>query len=268
MSKAAFDPIAQGYDVEFTHTLTGQYQRARVYDFMDILLKTNNIQHILELNCGTGEDALWLAQKGCNVLATDISAEMVNTAVKKANANHQGQQIQGKQIKIEDIGQLKQEAPFDLIFSNFGGLNCVSPEALEESVHSFNSLLRPGGHVVLVVMSRFCWWETLYFLAKGQWKKAWRRRSKTPVVAPLGNGITVDTWYYSPGNLIQLFKNHFEAKGFKPVGCFLPPSYLDPAFKTRPGILNGLNRIEALCPNNQFFSATSDHYMIHFNRKD
>ena len=31
-------------------------------------------QHILELACGTGEDALWLAQRGIQVTATDGSA--------------------------------------------------------------------------------------------------------------------------------------------------------------------------------------------------
>ena len=32
------------------------------------------------MNCGTGEDARWLASQGMQVLATDISAPMIEVA--------------------------------------------------------------------------------------------------------------------------------------------------------------------------------------------
>jgi len=54
-----FDTAAANYDTSFTHTAVGKLQRDRIYFFLE---KFNLIQpshSILEINCGTGEDAIW-----------------------------------------------------------------------------------------------------------------------------------------------------------------------------------------------------------------
>ena len=47
--------------------------------------------------------------------------------------------------------------PYDLVFSNLGGLNCA--EDLTALMHRLPDVLRPGGSAVLVVMPPFCPWE-------------------------------------------------------------------------------------------------------------
>ena len=89
-----FDAIAAGYDAEFSHTLLGKMLRERVRMVMQEqkwvqkpqkeASSSTIIPLALELNAGTGEDALWLAQQGWQVLATDISAEMLAQAEQKA----------------------------------------------------------------------------------------------------------------------------------------------------------------------------------------
>ena len=208
-------------------------QRTLVWTYLQQQLPHDRPARILELNCGTGADAIWLAQKGYEVLATDISAHMIETA--RAKTKELPVEIQNRltfeTIAAEDLNQLKVEKPFDLIFSNFGGLNCVSPNELRDLTPKLSKNLSSNGRLVFVLMSRFCWWETLYFLVKGNWTQAWRRQSKTPIEAPLAEGVTAQTWYYSPLGLSKLLKNNFSSEQQRPIGFFLPPSYLDNAFK-------------------------------------
>ena len=211
MQKAPFDTIASIYDDQFTHTRTGYLQRQLVYLHLDKILQKNKTVRILELNCGTGADAIWLAQKGYEVLATDISQDMVETAKAKAKKlpSDIQQRLSFKTIAAEEVDQLTENGPFDLIFSNFGGLNCVSPANLRELAPKLEKILSPNGRLVLVLMSRFCWWETLYFLAKRNWKQAWRRRSKTAVDAPLAEGVTCPNMVLWTTNIVAAFSIYF-----------------------------------------------------------
>ena len=58
-----FDREAASYDVDFTYTAVGKLQRKRVYHFLAKSLSEKPLQ-VLEINCGTGEDATWLASRG------------------------------------------------------------------------------------------------------------------------------------------------------------------------------------------------------------
>ena len=267
MNDPAFDPIARNYDSGFTHTLTGRYQRDQVYSLLHKLLTRELPEKILELNCGTGEDALWFARNGCSVLATDISENMIQVAREKAANNKLNDKINCRTCSIEEVSRLSRNGPFDLIFSNFGGLNCLPPHILQQAAKDMASLLHREGHLVLVVMSRFCWWETLYFLLKGRSKEAWRRKSEGPVIARLSEHANINTWYYSPSQLIRLFSECFSPKQIRPVGFFLPPSYLDPAFAKHSRALRVLNRLESWCPNGTLFSSGADHFIVHLRKR-
>ena len=77
---SAFDPVARTYDTSFTQSVTGSLQRNRVWKYLDTLSMEGSQNKVLELNCGTGEDAVWLCKKGFIVTATDLSAEMLAIA--------------------------------------------------------------------------------------------------------------------------------------------------------------------------------------------
>jgi ubiquinone/menaquinone biosynthesis C-methylase UbiE len=57
----AFDALAGEYDKMFTTSLIGRAQREAVWDVLDRTFFPG--EKILELNCGTGEDALHLARR-------------------------------------------------------------------------------------------------------------------------------------------------------------------------------------------------------------
>src|ERR1700733_12870674 len=77
----AFDALAEGYDGQFTRTRIGSAMRAAVWARCAARFRPGF--RILEMNCGTGEDARWLAGQGMRVVATDISARMIEVSRRK-----------------------------------------------------------------------------------------------------------------------------------------------------------------------------------------
>ena len=260
----AFDAIAGSYDDTFTNTTVGRLQRASVYDLLVPYLRDAQCQRILEINCGSGQDACWLVQQEKTVLATDISPEMMAVAAAKRQqltVEQQGR-LQLQTLSATDLSSLEEEAPFDLIFSNFGGLNCLSPQELTNFLQDATKLLRPGGHLVMVIMGRFCWWESLYFTLKGNWQKAWRRRKRTATDAPLDEHTSIPTWYYSPSDFTTQAPKSLTQKQLNPIGFWVPPSYLDPFFAKRPKVLQFLQRLEEKTKRFAGLARGADHYFL------
>lgn len=256
---AAFDHIAHDYDLAFTHTLTGQAQRELVWQYLAKTLDNGPPMRILELNCGTGEDALWMAQKGHKVWATDISEEMIGIAQKKKESA----QIYWQVIGIEDIKNAFLNHQFDVVFSNFGGFNCLSPEIIN---HFFEKqlpqLLSENGRFIGVIMPRFCLLETLYFLVKFQFKNAFRRLSTDGVEAKLSPEISLTTWYYSVKNIRHFLPKTLNISHQQAVGFCLPPSYLNSFMVKRPRLFSFLKRVEQQAVKFPVLANYSDHFLI------
>ncbi len=260
-----FDATAKAYDEEFTYTATGSLQRQRVYHHLKPLLQQKKISTILELNCGTGEDALWLARQGYEVLATDISSEMIgilNQKIKQEGLT----KIKTAILAIEDLENLKGQYSFDLIFSNFGGFNCISPSQWQKMGAIFSDLLTTKGVLIAVIMSKNCWWEKFYFTLKRQFNTAKRRQQNTAVAARLDAHTFVDTWYYNPKEFYNFMAAEFDYQAAQPIGWLLPPSYLDPWFRNKKGLLNLFYKIEKRIPQGDFWAATADHFLLQLQK--
>ena len=111
-----FDIAAVSYDNDFTQSHTGRLQREQVWKYLDQRLKTKKNLHILELNCGTGEDALHLAQSGHVVTATDISDEMLAQAKNKISEHGLACKVCLKRADIKALDPSEHLEKYDLIF--------------------------------------------------------------------------------------------------------------------------------------------------------
>ncbi len=258
----AFSAVARHYDASFTDTAVGRLQRERVWHWLaENLLGT---PAVLELNCGTGADALWMARRGWQVLATDIAAEMVAVTEEKLQQAGQQKLVTTRVCSFSEVNHLS-EGPFDLIFSNFGGLNCAPPQTLDTVWKNLLDKLNPGGQLVLVVMGRFCAWETLYFLLKINPTQAFRRLRHEAVVARLDQNTSVDTWYYSPGEISAGLPADYILSKAQPIGFWLPPSYLDPFFAKMPRLLRVLHWLEKHAVAS-WMARASDHYLLRITK--
>ena len=80
---------------------------------------------ILELNAGTGVDAIFLADEGYKVYATDISDLMINEIQAKVKKQKAKISIKAVALSFEEISNIEEDN-FDAVVSNFGGLNCIN----------------------------------------------------------------------------------------------------------------------------------------------
>jgi ubiquinone/menaquinone biosynthesis C-methylase UbiE len=204
-----FDKAAATYDKAFTETFTGRGQRNTVWKQLDQIIKNHpaKILKILEINCGTGEDAIYLAQQNHHVVATDISAKMIEVAQHKLSSASS----LNLTFEVLDINELERiEDKFDLVFSNFGGLNCLSPLQFKEMGQKISELLKPEGVFVAVMMSRKCAWEQMYYLLKRDALQRKRRLTKDPLIVQV-DGMSVSTWFYSPAECGELVRDQLIA---------------------------------------------------------
>jgi ubiquinone/menaquinone biosynthesis C-methylase UbiE len=260
-----FDHIASSYDSSFTRTPIGQLQRKHVWNYLQKVMIELKGLDILELNCGTGEDAVLFSERGFNIVATDVSEEMLKVTQEKVQQYSMQHKISSQYLDLDSFDDSLFEKKFDLVFSNFGGLNCINPQSLKKLLDKLPAILAPGGRFVGVIMPKFCLWESMYFLMKCQLRNAFRRWTSGSVDANL-QGMMVKTWYFRPSQ-VKAWANKFSVIDIRPIGIALPPSFLQNYFLKRRRLLVRLNNLEKKLGNWSSFSGMADHYLIDLQLK-
>ncbi len=262
--ESPFDSVARGYDCNFSETELGREMRAQVWREIEGVFSAGD--RILEIGCGTGEDSLWLAQRGVRVLATDASAAMLEVTREKVDGAGVGSMVATRRLDLADLdedgGAL--DGPFDGALSNFGPLNCIADRT--PVARALAGLIRPGGTVVTVLMGSFCPWEILWHMAHGELATATRRfRKGRP--AHLGNGVTIPVWYPTPARVRREFAHGFRPSSLLAIGCFLPPPDLAHLAQTRPAMIRRLAGWEARWQRLFPFTWCGDHFLQSFVRQ-
>ncbi len=254
---APFDELAHDYDASFTATRLGRWLRSTVWQHADGSFGSN--ARILEIGCGTGEDALHFASLGHNVVATDPSTAMLDVARRKAERLGYADRIEFRRIAIEQLAAELDGERFDGAFSNFGAMNCAAE--LQEAMSRIARLLQPRGSLVLVVMGPWVPWEMGWFLARRDWRRAFRRLGRD---GANWRGMTIS--YPSPAELTRTIKPDFIVESCHGLGIVLPPTYASGWLEKRPGAFSALTRIESLLGKWTPLAAFADHYIIKARR--
>lgn len=239
-----------------------QYKRQAVRAHIASWLPPHS--HILELNAGTGEDAIWFAQQGHTVHATDIAAHMQHVLREKVHARGLAGSISQELCSYAALDTLQQKGPYNAIFSNFAGLNCTG--RLNQVLQSFSPLLQRGGVVTLVVMPRFCLWEVL-LVFKGKWRTAFRRFKGIHGVPARVEGVPFTCWYYSPRYIQQYLQQEFELLRTEGLCTLVPPSYLESFPVKHPKLYQWLVRLEKRYKHTWPWRFIGDYYIISFRKK-
>lgn len=204
---------------------------------------------ILDLGCGTGEDALWLAGQGYAVDAIDESAKMIEAA--QAKAERQGGNVRFSCRKIESVGQ--EGETFDAVISNFGALNCVPLATWARILPR----LAVGGRAFLVLMTKTPFPE---WLRRGFQSGTLRRGGEVRV------GTAMVRVHYHPARVVReaiadAFRVRVEA-----LGCLVPgPGYQ--GFAERHPLALGLLAMgEAALRRVPFFRHHGDHTLYELTR--
>jgi ubiquinone/menaquinone biosynthesis C-methylase UbiE len=258
----AFSKQAPLFDELYATDTIIQYKRKRVRDHVLQWLPPRSA--ILELNAGTGDDALFFSQYGHTVHATDISVAMQDILTEKTKKYGLQNSITHELCSYTNLKNLQRPGPYDLIFSNFAGLNCT--HELQKVLQSFNSLLKPGGLITLVVLPKFCLWEFL-LLFKGKFKTALRRFSGSKGAKAHIEGEFFRCWYYNPSFIRKHLVKSFDMVALEGLCTLVPPSYMKGFAEKHPKVYQALLKKENKWKTRWPWKVIGDYYIITLKKK-
>lgn len=231
--------------------------RKQVYDHVTRFMKPGCA--ILELNAGTGIDALHFAGQGHSVLATDVSDGMVEQINRKI-AHHLFQgRLECLQLSYAALDRLNGRR-FDYVFSNFGGLNCI--DDLSKVSRHLPSLLHPGAYLTWVIMPPVCPWE-LAGVLKGHGAKAFRRFQNGGTLSHLEDEY-FRTYYHSLADVRSSLGPSFKMLKSEGLAALSPPPHHG-SFPLRNKRLYSLLRwLDSMVRHSIPFNRWADHIMLTF----
>jgi ubiquinone/menaquinone biosynthesis C-methylase UbiE len=245
MASGCFDLLAADYDRTWTNTGAGRLQRDAVWRHLLPLFHAGD--SVLDLGCGTGEDALRLADLGVRIAAIDASPAMVRIARSRGVSAEVG--------SIEGIRGLSQT--FDGVISNFGALNCL-PHLSPLRPH-LARMIRPGGHLAICLMGRFCLSESLHFMRRFRFREAVRRWRGCAYAEKLNLSV----FYPAAREVRRSLAPDFRLVSRAGIGLAVPPSYVA---GLSPSSLRLRGRIDACVAGWPILRAMADHQLFIFRR--
>jgi len=262
LAEVAFTTQSSTFDEIYANNTIVSYKRERVRSHVLQYLVPNS--YILELNSGTGEDAIFFAEKGHRVYATDISTGMQQELKRKVAAKGLQDMVTNELCSYTMLSQLQNQGPFDHIFSNFAGLNCTNE--LSKVLDTFNDLLVPGGKVTLVILPKFCFWEFL-LIFKGKLRTAFRRLFSSNGSNAHIEGVYFKCWYYNPSFIVTRLKDQFNLLSIEGLCTIVPPSYIEGFAEKHPLTYRILRDKENKLKSRWPWKYIGDYYIISLQKK-
>ncbi|HYM19231.1 MAG TPA: class I SAM-dependent methyltransferase [Micropepsaceae bacterium] len=253
-----FDASAAAYDESFTDSFCGRALRETVWLRIAPHLRAG--MDVLDLGCGTGEDAIRLARLGCNVVAADSSAAMLKAAAAKLAGASARIRLAELDFNRTDSG-IATLGPFDFVLSNFGAANCI--EDLAAFGRALARCVKPGGKAAIVFMGRFCALETLYYSSRFD-RRAGRRWSGKAEARLHDRSFAIRYWKVGEVKRATPAFRALEACG---IGVLLPPSHLFHLERQRPRLFAALARWDRKVANLWPLSRMGDHTLLVLERR-
>ncbi len=256
-TQAAFDSVAADYDGPRGNNTAIQDMRTEMWRWLDQSFAPGS--RLIDLGCGTGLDAVRMAEGGHRVTATDWSARMVERTRDRASTAGVSGQVEALPIGAHELQRLAGERVFDGAYSNLGPLNCV-PD-LAAVARECARLLQPGGRLVFTVIGRWCPWEMAHYARLGRWARL-RIRFARGTVAVGMNGRTIWTRYFTPREFYRDFEAHFELEHVRGLCVFVPPPYLTWLQERHPRWHQRLWRLDRRVAGWPVLRQLGDHFLI------
>ncbi|RPI24590.1 MAG: class I SAM-dependent methyltransferase [Chloroflexota bacterium] len=234
--------------------------RNKVYAHLERFIPEG--ERILELNAGTGIDAVELARRGYYVHATDIAPGMLDRARDKVQRLGLEMRVTLQECSFTRLDQI-QGAPYEAVFSNRGGLNCI-PD-LRPVIRQLAGVLVPGGLVTWVLMPRVCLWEMAEVL-RGHPRLAVRRLSKNGTRTHL-EGRYFTTYYFTPGQVVSWFGPGYECLAIEGLSVLTPTAESKNFAKRRPRLYLALARLDDRRSLRSPWRGWGDFFIITFRKR-
>jgi len=255
--ESAFSKQAERYDENDRANPILTAWRKQVYAHVNRYLTPG--RSILELNAGTGIDALYFVGAGHTVHATDVSPGMIQKIREKIDQHKLHDRLTCQLCSFENLQGLHGKK-FDYVFSNFGGLNCT--DDLAKVTRPLSGLLNPGAYITWVIMPPVCLWE-LRWIFQGRPGAAFRRFKKNGTLARV-EGNLFKTYYHSLDRVRNAFGRNFKLQSAEGLGALSPPPASLNFVLKHPGMYSILEKIDRTARNHFPFNRWADHIIVTF----
>ena len=253
----AFSKQSVFYDRDDARNIILRDLRKQVYGHVSRFLNPGS--RILELNAGTGIDAMYFARAGHTILATDASQGMITQIERKIAVDNPGQRITCRRISYEHLDQIT-GTRFNYVFSNFGGLNCIRD--LSRVTRNLPPLLHAGACLTWVIMPRVCPWEIMG-LFKGNGAKALRRLKKYGTLSQL-EGEYFTTYYHTLGTIKSALGPSFRLLAHEGLAAVSPPPHHAELAARHKRLYSFLRSADSLVRHAFPFNRWADHIIVTF----
>ncbi len=250
-ASSPFDALAADYDRQESENTIRRRMRERSLAVLEATFPSGS--SLLDIGCGTGTEALWLANRGRHVTAIDPSAQMLDILNVRARAVKLD--IPTHLLRAGDLGNLTGE--FDGAYSSFGALN-AEPD-ISAALAALARRLRPGGKIVLGVMNRWCVTEIALMLGAGRPRQAFRRYR--PTLAVHVGDTPVDVHYPSWPELKLAVNAHFKVVRVEALLLLLLP-YAWPRLAGHNRVFAALDRIDRALAPHRPWAWLGDHLLV------
>jgi SAM-dependent methyltransferase len=261
-TRAAFDSVAADYDGPRGNNPLVQEMRQEVWRWLDESFARPG--RLLELGCGTGIDAVRMAERGHHITATDWSPLMAERTRARAAHAHLGDKVETRVLGAHELERLEGRALYDGAYSNLGALNCL-PD-LEGVARECARLVRPGGRMIFAVIGRWCPWEIGHYARRRDWARIKVRFARRMVPVRM-NGHTVWTRYWMPRELFRAFASDFELVHHRGLCVLVPPPYLTWVKDRHPRWHDGFWSWDRRICGWPLVRAMGDHFLIVMSRR-
>lgn len=213
--------MAQAYDraaAEYDGQVQGDaWMRSVLWERYVRLFRPGQV--VLDVGCGTGIDAFFLAQRGIRVMGMDASEAMVAQARAKLATARLRDLVEVRVMDVSELGTLERD--FDGIISAFASLSTVAD--LEGFAGTAARLLRPQGTMLLHLLNRSSLWEWLGLVRDRRWpaaRGAWRLRQRD---FRIGGQRVRHHLYRADEAYAQYFRPQFRLRRGYGLGILRPP---------------------------------------------
>lgn len=176
--------------------------------------------HVLDVACGTGIDALFLAEQGFYVTGIDLSPAMIARLKIKAEQQNVAERIKAHVMDATELASWPSGC-FDGIISAFAGLNTV-PD-LDAFATDAARLLQPGGRMILHILNRSSLWEWLSLVRRGRWAEAYHLGQQAERTFQIGDRAVRHRMMRPAETYQRFFAPHFVLYQCYSMGSLRPP---------------------------------------------
>jgi len=221
-TRLAFDRVGDEIEVRASENPVLEWMRATNRE--ELLGTFPPGSHLLEIGCGAGADAVFLAERGYRVTAIDLSARMVEATRRRVEAHGVAASVEVRRGTVgELVGPLRSEAPlgFDGAFANFSLSYEPSLRAVGVAVHS---VTRRGSHFVATLPNRWALSVPAAAMLRGRPSEAFERWADHRRLVV--RGVPLQTHDYSLREVRRALAGLYGIERVRGLPVFMPSSFL------------------------------------------